>query len=121
MMESFEHNCLDQPILEEGNMSKKRLFWVALGLLIVATMIVSACGSTTTTTAAGGATTTAGGTATTLKAVGSVGVVLPTKNEPRWIQDETRFKDAFASRRRRCPDPVQPGRFGHGESTTSSL
>jgi len=25
----------------------------------------------------------------------SVGVVLPTKDEPRWIQDETRFKDAF--------------------------
>ncbi len=25
----------------------------------------------------------------------SVGVVLPTKNEPRWIQDETRFNDAF--------------------------
>jgi putative multiple sugar transport system substrate-binding protein len=26
---------------------------------------------------------------------GSVGVVLPTREEPRWIQDETRFKDAF--------------------------
>jgi putative multiple sugar transport system substrate-binding protein len=26
----------------------------------------------------------------------SVGVILPTKNEPRWIQDETRFNDAFA-------------------------
>ncbi|HSG19949.1 MAG TPA: substrate-binding domain-containing protein, partial [Burkholderiaceae bacterium] len=26
---------------------------------------------------------------------GSVGVVLPTRAEPRWIQDETRFKDAF--------------------------
>jgi putative multiple sugar transport system substrate-binding protein len=25
-----------------------------------------------------------------------VGVVLPTTTEPRWIQDETRFKDAFA-------------------------
>src|SRR5512136_2661832 len=25
----------------------------------------------------------------------AVGVVLPTKNEPRWIQDETRFNDAF--------------------------
>jgi putative multiple sugar transport system substrate-binding protein len=25
----------------------------------------------------------------------AVGVVLPTKDEPRWIQDETRFKDAF--------------------------
>ena len=26
---------------------------------------------------------------------GSVGVVLPNKNEPRWIQDETRFQVAF--------------------------
>ncbi|UCH58534.1 MAG: hypothetical protein JSV61_09970, partial [Anaerolineales bacterium] len=25
----------------------------------------------------------------------AVGVVLPTRAEPRWIQDETRFKDAF--------------------------
>jgi putative multiple sugar transport system substrate-binding protein len=26
---------------------------------------------------------------------GTVGVVLPTKDEPRWLQDETRFKEAF--------------------------
>ena len=26
----------------------------------------------------------------------SVGIVLPTKDEPRWVQDETRFKDALA-------------------------
>ena len=26
---------------------------------------------------------------------GSVGIVLPTKDEPRWIQDETRFREAF--------------------------
>jgi putative multiple sugar transport system substrate-binding protein len=26
---------------------------------------------------------------------GTVGIVLPTRNEPRWIQDETRFQDAF--------------------------
>jgi putative multiple sugar transport system substrate-binding protein len=28
---------------------------------------------------------------------GSVGIVLPTKDEPRWIQDETRFKDALTA------------------------
>jgi len=28
---------------------------------------------------------------------GSVGVILPTKDEPRWTQDETRFKDAFTA------------------------
>ena len=26
---------------------------------------------------------------------GSVGIVLPTRDEPRWIQDETRFREAF--------------------------
>jgi len=26
---------------------------------------------------------------------GSVGIVLPTRDEPRWIQDETRFQEAF--------------------------
>ena len=28
---------------------------------------------------------------------GSVGIVLPTKEEPRWIQDETRFSDALTA------------------------
>ena len=28
---------------------------------------------------------------------GSVGIVLPTKDEPRWIQDETRFKEALTA------------------------
>ena len=28
---------------------------------------------------------------------GQVGIVLPTKDEPRWIQDETRFKDALTA------------------------
>jgi putative multiple sugar transport system substrate-binding protein len=27
----------------------------------------------------------------------AVGIVLPTKDEPRWIQDETRFKDALTA------------------------
>ncbi|NMR95860.1 sugar ABC transporter substrate-binding protein, partial [Vibrio parahaemolyticus] len=26
----------------------------------------------------------------------TIGVVLPTKDEPRWVQDETRFKEALA-------------------------
>ncbi len=72
-------------------MSKRSLLWIAMGLLMVAVLALSACGSsaTTTTTVAAGTTTT-GGTASL-----SVGVVLPTKDEPRWIQDETRFNDAF--------------------------
>ena len=71
-------------------MSKKSLLWIAMGLLIVVAMTLSACGSsaTTTTTAAAVSTTAAPGGL-------SVGVVLPTKDEPRWIQDETRFNTAF--------------------------
>jgi putative multiple sugar transport system substrate-binding protein len=82
-------------------MSKKHLLWIVLGLLIVVSMTLAACGSTATTTTTaggttpGGATTTVAGTATTAPAALSAGVVLPTKDEPRWIQDETRFNDAF--------------------------
>ena len=49
-----------------------------------------------------------------------VGIVLPTKDEPRWIQDETRFKDAFTEGRLRCPDPVQPGRLRQGKGQRRS-
>ena len=57
-----------------------------MAILMVAAMVLSACGVTPTAapqeTAAPAAKL-------------SVGVVLPTKDEPRWIQDETRFNDAF--------------------------
>jgi putative multiple sugar transport system substrate-binding protein len=33
--------------------------------------------------------------APTAEVTGSVGIVLPTREEPRWIQDETRFKEAL--------------------------
>jgi len=35
------------------------------------------------------------GTACSSSGSVSVGIVLPTKDEPRWVQDETRFKDAL--------------------------
>ena len=37
------------------------------------------------------------GAPTTLKGGLAVGVVLPTKDEPRWIQDQTRFQNAFTA------------------------
>lgn len=37
-----------------------------------------------------------GTTAGSSKSKVSVGIVLPTKDEPRWVQDEQRFKDALA-------------------------
>jgi putative multiple sugar transport system substrate-binding protein len=63
-------------------MKHNRSIWLVISMLILASMVLSACGPSATPTAA------TPGLA--------VGVILPTKNEPRWIQDETRFKDAFA-------------------------
>jgi len=69
----------------------KRFSWYSLvAVLLVAGFVLSAC-------APAAAPTTAPTQAATQPAVTgkSVGVILPTKNEPRWIQDETRFNDAF--------------------------
>ncbi|MCK6540991.1 MAG: substrate-binding domain-containing protein, partial [Anaerolineales bacterium] len=66
-------------------MSNKTLYSV-MAVFFIAAMMLSACG--------GGATTaTEQPAGTTLE----VGIVLPTKDEPRWIQDETRFKDALSA------------------------
>ena len=65
-------------------MSKKALYSL-ITLLVAVTMILSACGPKPTEAPA------------TATVSGSVGIVLPTKDEPRWIQDETRFKDAFTA------------------------
>jgi putative multiple sugar transport system substrate-binding protein len=65
---------------------KKSVLYTLVAVLIVAAMLLSACGPTPTPAPQ----------ATEVPAAKlSVGVVLPTKNEPRWIQDETRFNDAF--------------------------
>jgi putative multiple sugar transport system substrate-binding protein len=67
---------------------KKSSLYALMAILIVAATVLSACGATPT----------AAPEATQPPAAKlSVGVVLPTKNEPRWIQDETRFNDAFAA------------------------
>jgi putative multiple sugar transport system substrate-binding protein len=60
---------------------------ISLALIVLASAV--ACGPAPTPAPAATAKPAAG--------VGkfAVGVVLPTKNEPRWIQDETRFNDAF--------------------------
>ncbi len=67
-------------------MNKKsfRLTSVLVAILVLGSMLLSACQQ-----AAAPTTTTGGGTAL------SVGIVLPTKSEPRWIQDQTRFQDAL--------------------------
>jgi len=55
---------------------------VLLVAVMVFSIVATACGN-------GGGTSGSGGSV-------SVGIVLPTKDEPRWVQDEQRFKDALS-------------------------
>src|SRR5688500_9601535 len=61
-------------------MSKKILYGL-IAVFAAAVMVLSACGPKPDTSSGNLA----------------VGIVLPTKDEPRWIQDETRFKDALSA------------------------
>ena len=62
-------------------MKKSKLLFSLASVLIIASMVLGACAPKTEKPASEGL---------------AVGIVLPTKDEPRWIQDETRFKDAAA-------------------------
>ena len=64
-------------------MKSKKFVWMLLSILIVSSFALAACGGEATPTE------TTGGEKL------AVGIVLPTKDEPRWIQDETRFKEAL--------------------------
>ncbi len=64
-------------------MKSKKFVWMLLSILIVSSFALAACGGEATPTETTGEETLA------------VGIVLPTKDEPRWIQDENRFKDAL--------------------------
>jgi len=66
----------------------KKLWYSLLAMLMITATILSACG--------GGKATEAPQTQAPQGSELAVGVVLPTREEPRWIQDETRFNDAFA-------------------------
>ena len=74
-------------------MFKKNSLQIVLSVLFIAAMALSACAQATPTTAPQETTAPTSPPAAKL----SVGVVLPTKDEPRWIQDETRFNDAFTA------------------------
>jgi putative multiple sugar transport system substrate-binding protein len=69
---------------EKKEMSKKVLYNL-LAVFTIAAFVLAACGGGQAATA------TQAPAGTKL----AVGIVLPTKDEPRWIQDETRFKDAL--------------------------
>ncbi len=67
-------------------MKKNKFLVILFALLIIASMILSACAQ---------ATEEAGEPGESTGEELAVGIVLPTKDEPRWIQDETRFRDAL--------------------------
>ena len=77
-------------------MTKKSSLLALVSILVMAVMVLSACATAATPTAAPAAAATA---TTAAPAAGggklAVGIVLPTKDEPRWIQDQTRFQDAL--------------------------
>ena len=76
-------------------MFKKSSLYALMAILFVAAMVLSGCAPASPTAPPQE---TAAPEATQPPAAElSVGIVLPTKDEPRWIQDETRFKDAFAA------------------------
>ena len=80
-------------------MLKKRSLYTLFSILFIAAMFLSACAQPTPTAApeetAAPEVTTAP-VETQPAAPGElIGIVLPTKNEPRWIQDEAKFKAAF--------------------------
>ena len=68
-------------------MVKKSSLYVLMTILIVASTLLSACGGATATTAP----------PTAPASQLAVGIVLPTKDEPRWLQDEARFKAALSA------------------------
>jgi putative multiple sugar transport system substrate-binding protein len=77
---------------------KKSAAFVLVLTLMLALFAVTGCASTSTTAAPAGETTAApAGETTVAPAEGSldVGIVLPTKDEPRWVQDEGRFTAAL--------------------------
>jgi putative multiple sugar transport system substrate-binding protein len=61
----------------------KRKLFITLSILMVISIVLAGCQTGTTTEEAGG------------DANLAVGIVLPTKDEPRWIQDQTRFENAL--------------------------
>jgi len=77
--------------------AKKTVALLLVLTLSFALFAMAGCASTATTTAAAAGETTKAAGETTAAAKGGldVGVVLPTKDEPRWVQDEGRFTAAL--------------------------
>jgi putative multiple sugar transport system substrate-binding protein len=68
----------------------KKVWYSLMAILVIAATVLSACAPK----AAAPTEPAASGSGSSNLAVG---IVLPTKDEPRWIQDETRFKEALTA------------------------
>ena len=68
-------------------------------IMIVAVLALAGCGGTAATPAPSGGEAAPTVAAEKPAAIGQpqVGIVLPTKDEPRWLQDEARFKELLAT------------------------
>ena len=76
----------------------KKQILTMLGVLVLLSILVTACGGTTPTATPVPTTAPAANPTAASQPAGNkvpVGIVLPTKDEPRWIQDQTRFQDAL--------------------------
>jgi putative multiple sugar transport system substrate-binding protein len=91
-------------------MLKKSSIYPVFAMLVVLATVLAACSSPTAAPTSAPATaapatavpataapaaTSAGAATTAPSGSFAVGIVLPTKDEPRWIQDQTRFQDAL--------------------------
>jgi putative multiple sugar transport system substrate-binding protein len=76
---------------------KRSSLYTLIALLVVAAFVLSACAPAATPQATTAPEKPAEQPAEAPAAAvgGKVGIVLPTKDEPRWIQDEARFKEAL--------------------------
>ncbi|HHY80484.1 MAG TPA: sugar ABC transporter substrate-binding protein [Thermoanaerobacter sp.] len=68
--------------------NKRRLVVVVIAVLLLVSAFLGGCSSSSKQTSNSSE-------QTSEKKQLAVGIVLPTKDEPRWIQDETRFQDAL--------------------------
>lgn len=71
------------PRREESRKMNKKLF-ALFSILILSSILLTACGNQQVEE-------------TVIGERPAVGIVLPTKDEPRWVQDETRFKEALTA------------------------
>ena len=82
-------------------MFKKNLLYILIAVLMVAAATLTACAPAAPAVVEAPAEAPVKEEAPAAKAPAeatlAVGIVLPTKDEPRWIQDETRFKEALTA------------------------